>query len=745
LTGILTVEIRGEQDVVLARQRARQVAGLLGFDVQDQTRVSTAVSELARNAFQYAGGGSAEFGFEGGPPRTLRVLVRDRGPGIGDVDAVLDGRYASTTGLGLGLAGVRRVMDQFDVQSSAGSGTVVTVGKVLPDRAAAVAGPDLARIAGELAALTAASPYEEIQRQNRELLQALDALRTRESKTARLNLELAESNIALRRHQDELAHLNRELEATNRGVVALYAEVDERAFSLQRVSELKSRFLSNMSHEFRTPLNSIRSLAQFLLEPEDGPLSAEKERQARYILKAAEGLSDLVNDLLDLAKVEAGKVVVRPESFDVADLFGALRGMFRPLHDPASPVALTFDAAGGLPTLWTDEGKVAQVLRNLISNALKFTERGSVRVGAAAGPGDVAVFTVADTGIGIAAEHRGRVFEEFGQVDGPLQDRVTGTGLGLPLSRKLAEILGGTLTMVSAVGQGTTFTAVIPRVYADPEAALAGDLAEEAVTAAPPGVPVLVVEDDPVSLLGYRRHLQGTAFRVVPARSIDEARRGLVADRPAAVLLDVRLEAESGWSLLAEMKRREETRAIPVFVLTVVEGRERALSLGAEDFCLKPVEKSWLLGKLNALAAHGPPHTILVVDDDEVGRYLLGSLLALDGRYAVIEAATGAEAVRRAVEDRPGAIFLDLMMPDMSGFEVLDRLKSDPVTREVPVIINSSKAIDEADRLRLRGSAAILSSKQGTSRGELLRTLRDALAGARPGAGAGAAGGPADG
>ncbi len=239
-----------------------------------------------------------------------------------------------------------------------------------------------------------------------------------------------------------MTRLNRELEDTNRGVVALYAELDERADHLRRADEVKTRFLSNMTHEFRTPLNSIQALTRLLLDRVDGELTTEQERQVHFIRKAAESLSELVNDLLDLAKVAAGKVVVRPAEFEVSDLFGALRGMLRPLLLGAS-VNLVFEEPETLPPLRTDEAKVSQILRNFISNAPKFTERGEVRVSARLEPGGASVlFSVADTGIGIAPEDQATLFQEFAQIENPLQRKVKGTGLGLPLSKKLAELLG---------------------------------------------------------------------------------------------------------------------------------------------------------------------------------------------------------------------------------------------------------------------------------------------------------------
>jgi signal transduction histidine kinase len=274
--------------------------------------------------------------------------------------------------------------------------------------------------------------------------------------------ELLHTQAELRSCQDELLNLTRELEDTNRGVVALYAELDEKALHLRRADAMKSRFLSNVSHEFRTPLSSIRALTKLLLDRTDGELSAEQAKQVMFIRHAAEDLSEMVNDLLDLAKIEAGKNEVRPTEFDLSRLFGALRGMLRPLL-VADNVDLVFEEVGSIDELYTDEAKVSQILRNFISNALKFTERGEVRIRAAAEDGDRLRFSVIDTGIGIARENLQLIFEEFSQIENPLQRRVKGTGLGLPLCRRLAELLQGRIEVESSPGQGSIFSLVLPR------------------------------------------------------------------------------------------------------------------------------------------------------------------------------------------------------------------------------------------------------------------------------------------
>ena len=355
LKRILFIKITDERDVVAARQRARQISGLLGFDVQDQTRIATAVSEIARNALIYAKDGTVEFAMDLASPQSLVIRIGDHGPGITDLSAVLNGEQGLTgeTGTKLGIIGARRLMDAFDIQSSPGSGTTIQLRKDLPKRAATLTARDLAEISAELARRGPENPLDEVKQQNRELLQSLEELS---------------------RRQHELRQLNRELEETNRGIIALYTELDEKAEHLRRVHELKTRFVSHVGHEFRTPLNSILGLSRILLDRLDGPLTDEQEKQVLLIRKAAEDSLEMVNDLLDLARIEAGKAPVRPEEFTIQDLFGTLRGMLKPLLTEG--VALVFDAPEPLPPLFTDKGKVAQVLRNFLSNALKFTERG---------------------------------------------------------------------------------------------------------------------------------------------------------------------------------------------------------------------------------------------------------------------------------------------------------------------------------------------------------------------------------
>ncbi|HET7339828.1 MAG TPA: response regulator, partial [Methylomirabilota bacterium] len=572
--------------------------------------------------------------------------------------------------------------------------------RLLPSRVPAVDGPAVARIVADLARQAPADAFEEVQRQNQELLRTLEELRAR---------------------QDDLVRLNSELEDTNRGVVALYAELDEKADHLRRADELKSRFLSNMSHEFRTPLNAIRALTEVLLRRVDGSLTPEQEVEVGYIRKATDQLSELVEDLLDLAKVEAGKISIRPAEFDVTSLFSSLRGMLRPLL-VNDAVALVFEDPAGLPPLQTDEAKVSQILRNLLSNALKFTERGEVRVSAARSPdGESVLFAVADTGIGIAPDDQERIFQEFGQVDSPIQRRVRGTGLGLPLSRKLATLLGGSLTVQSQPGRGSTFLASIPIRYAEPET----PAAPAEVEADPLRMPVLVVEDSPEELLVYEKFLKGSGFQVVRAMTGRQARHALGQMRPAAIVLDILLRGEDTWTLLAEIKGDAATRDIPVVVVSTVDDRAKGAALGADAYAVKPVDRRWLLDQLRALTGRQPVRRVLVVDDDEIARYLVRGYLD-DLPCVVSEARSGEEALRRVRQEPPDAIVLDLVMPGLSGVEVLEQLRAEAPTRDTPVVVMTSKTLDEEERRRLTALGAAVVPK-GAERDVMVGRLRAVL------------------
>lgn len=539
------------------------------------------------------------------------------------------------------------------------------------------------------------------------------------------NQELLRTLEEIKRRQEELERLNLELEETNRGVVALYAELDEKAEHLQRINDAKARFLSNMSHEFKTPLNSIIALVRLLQEHVDGDLNEEQEKQVSYIRRSAEDLTELVSDLLDIAKVESGKTTVKPVEFAVSDLFSALRRMLRPLQtNPA--VSLVFEDPVEIPLMFNDEAKISQVLRNFISNALKFTVKGEVRVKAERSDnGEYVIFSVADTGIGIAPKDQELIFEEFSQVESELQKKAKGTGLGLPLSKKLTELLGGNVYLKSKPGEGSTFFARFPAGLSYTRGEKTGDR-EIVFEQAPENSTVLIIEDNEAMHLIYDKYLKGTGFKVKSARSIDEARTALEQTMPDVIILDILLPGENTWKFLTELKSNTSYKDIPVLVASVIDEEERGLALGADDYCVKPVERQWLLKKLQNLKSRRKNARILIIDDEAIARYILKEMLP-QGRFEVIEAENGKSGLEKAVNYKPDIIFLDLIMPDSTGFEILEKLKADPGTRDIPVVINTSKDMDAIEIARLNRSAAAVLGKKDISKARMASQIRDIL------------------
>ena len=694
---LLSVAVTREHDVVLARQRARQVAAALGFDITEQTRISTAVSEIARNAYSYAGGGRVLFAIEGKQaPQVLTIAVSDKGPGIARLDEVISGSYRSETGMGLGIVGARRLMDYFTVDSTA-SGTTITLKKLLSAKHPALTAGDQARLQAALMAERPDGLIGEVQRQNQELLRALDDLNAR---------------------QQELVRLNRELEDTNRGVVALYAELDERADHLRRADEIKTRFLSNMTHEFRTPVNSILALTNLLAERLDA--RPEDKDELFFIRKSAQQLSDLVDDLLDLAKVEAGKIEVRPASFEIGGLFGALRGMLRPLLVNQS-LALVFEEPDGIPPILSDESKLSQILRNFISNALKYTDSGEVRVAVRLTPArDEVEFTVADTGIGIPEKDLSRIFDEFVQIENPLQRRVKGTGLGLPLSKRLAELLGGRIGLVSELGVGSTFSLIVPLVYRDPL-----QVEAEPIVVDPQRVPVLVVEDTDEDLLLATRALSGTRYQLLHARTPAAADAILASVPVAAVVLDIRLQGNEAWDLLARLKRDGARPNRPVIVLSTVDDQRKGYALGADAYHVKPIDAARLVETLDRFVATRDAVRVLAVDDEEASRFIIRQLLN-DREHELVEAASGIDGLAKAHETPPDVILLDLRLTDMTGFDVFERLRDDPTTARVPVVVVTSQRLSDDDQRRLSAATAVL-SKSSLTRNVLRTAIANAV------------------
>ncbi len=679
LEPILTIDLRFERDVVQARQRARDIAAGLGFDHQEQIRIATATSEIARNAFRYAMSGRVAFSASTANPQSLQVEVRDKGKGISHLDHILEGRYKSQTGMGMGIVGTRRLMDEFFIQSGK-DGTTVTFSKALPKGALPITSTSVKGLREDLTRRNPESPYEEIQRQNLELMKTLSELRSR---------------------QEELDLLNHELEDTNRGVVALYAELEDRADYLRRTAELKSAFLSNMSHEFRTPLNSIISLSRMLGDSLNGPSAADQRLEVAYIQNSARDLLELVNDLLDMAKIEAGKLQLRPRMFEISELFGALRGMLKPLLSETSMV-LIFEEPEGIPTLFTDEGKLSQILRNLISNAIKFTPKGEVRVSAVLEGEEDISFTVADTGVGIEPQHLAAIFKEFAQIDNELQRKHRGTGLGLPLSQNLAGLLGGEITVQSEPGIGSRFSVRIKRYLGAP-----ATVSTPIIQLDKERIPVLLLEDNHETRFLFQTFMERSEFQLIGVANLIAARQFLERYTPTVIICDLLIDGRLETDFIRELRAGTKTKDVPILAISTVREEAKAMAAGADAFLLKPIQAETFLAAVYRLSKKERVGKILLIDDQEVSRYVLRQYLPQTS-YEIMEARSGREGLEIAKEENPSLIFLDLRMADLDGLAVLAALKEDAATKEIPVVIHTSRIVDSGLRGQLTGILDIL-------------------------------------
>jgi len=512
----------------------------------------------------------------------------------------------------------------------------------------------------------------------------------------------------------------------------LYQEAVETAERLKEVDRLKSQFLANMSHELRTPLNSIIGFSRVILKGIDGPITDQQRQDLEAIFNSGQHLLGLINDILDISKIEAGKMEL---SFEPTDLGEIIRGVMSTAIALVKdkPVELQQSVPADLPTIIADSRRVRQVLLNLVSNAAKFTDRGFIRVEARV-EGDFVVISVSDTGIGIPPEKLPHIFEAFTQVDASPSRKYGGTGLGLTISKSFVELHGGRIWVESEVGKGSTFTFTLPIQGPSQVRAEAGPAEEapppgEAPTPVPeaPGRVVLCVDDDEGVITLFRRYLDKQGYRVVgltdPFRVVEEARR----IRPFAITLDVMMPGKDGWQVIQELKADPETRDIPVVMCTIVSEKGRGLSLGAADYLVKPILEQDLIAALDRLDREEGRHRVLVVDDQPDDRNLLRRMIESQEGYEVMEAGSGQEAILLVHQRRPHIIILDLLMPEMDGFAVLEALKADEATRSIPIIVVTAKELTERDRQVLNNRIEALIQKGVLQREELLEDVASAL------------------
>jgi len=507
----------------------------------------------------------------------------------------------------------------------------------------------------------------------------------------------------------------------------------------EAASRAKSAFLANMSHELRTPLNAIIGYSELLDETASDNGHDDYVTDLRKVQSAGRHLLSLINDVLDLSKIEAGRMEISVEDFDVSATLQDLLGTFRPLTE-ARQNQLSLEVEPAIGAMRSDLTKVRQVLFNLLSNANKFTENGTVALAArreSHGEIEWIEFTVRDTGIGIAASQAEHLFQDFRQADASTTRKYGGTGLGLAICRRFCQMLEGAITLASTPGEGSTFTVRLPAEARVGAKSTSVSAPQARIDEAPAGLTdVLVIDDDPQARQLIARHLQREGFTPVLASSGPEGLALARKRRPLAITLDVIMPDMDGWAVLSELQADRALADVPVIMLTILGDSQMGYALGASAFLQKPIEAARLTSALRAIGApRDRSGRVLVVDDDEATRLVLRRHLQ-NNNWTVTTATNGRVALECLAEERPDIILLDLMMPEMDGFQFLEHLRADDSRCDIPVVVISAKDMDDEERSQLNGHVSRVIDKRGQTSSAFLPEVTRLVRAARPAAAA---------
>jgi signal transduction histidine kinase/DNA-binding response OmpR family regulator len=513
-------------------------------------------------------------------------------------------------------------------------------------------------------------------------------------------------------------------------------EIAKAKDAAETANRTKSLFLANMSHELRTPLNAILGFSEMLQDEAAERNLEEFNVDLQKITTAGRHLLGLINDILDLSKIEAGKMELHLEAFDVAALIAEVATTIE-RQAVKNGNTLEVTCAPDIGVMWADLSKVRQGLFNLVSNAAKFTHDGSISVVAErqlVDGSDWIMFRVSDTGIGLDPEQVVRLFQPFTQADASTTRKFGGTGLGLALTRRFCQMMNGDVMVQSVAGEGSVFTLLLPAtvqgtlpVPAVPESRRVDDV-QELEPLPPLGTCVLVIDDDPLQRDLMQRYLHKEGFTVRTASGGADGLQLARRIRPAAITLDVMMPGMDGWSVLSALKGDVALRDIPVIMLTMVDDPVRGFTLGASDYATKPVNRRRLSQILKKFTCRRPPCPVLVIDDDAMTRSLTRTIMEKEG-WKVSEAENGIEALKSMEKNRPSLIFLDLLMPEMDGFAFAAEVRMRPEWRSIPIVVVTSQDLTNEDRARLNGHVETILRKHGDSREALLEQVRDLLAG----------------